>query len=96
VPVHSSADAIVQRGHVEPERGQFSPFTLTFAREDREQDLSGIQVKMPPGSWFDQRGAMCGEAQANAGTCSSASRIGTMTSPPVPVGIRSMSRARST
>ena len=29
--------------------GQFSPLTLTFNREDREQDLAGIQVKTPPG-----------------------------------------------
>ncbi len=29
--------------------GQFSPLTLTFNREDREQDLAAIQVKTPPG-----------------------------------------------
>ncbi|HJY99797.1 MAG TPA: hypothetical protein VJ305_03695, partial [Streptosporangiaceae bacterium] len=29
--------------------GEFSPLTLTFARADREQNLSGIQVKTPPG-----------------------------------------------
>jgi hypothetical protein len=67
-------------GTSNPNAGQFSPFTLTFAREDREQDLSGIQVKMPPGLLGSIAGVpLCGEEQANAGTCAAASRIGTMT-----------------
>ena len=67
-------------GTSNPNAGQFSPFTLTFAREDRQQDLSGIQVKMPPGLLGSITGVpLCGEEQANAGTCSVASRIGTMT-----------------
>jgi hypothetical protein len=67
-------------GTSNPNAGQFSPFTLTFAREDRQQDLSGIQVKMPPGLLGSITGVpLCGEAEANAGTCSPASRIGTMT-----------------
>jgi hypothetical protein len=60
--------------------GQYSPFTLTFAREDREQDLSGIQVHMPPGLLGTLSGVpLCGEPQASLGTCPQASRIGTMT-----------------
>jgi hypothetical protein len=67
-------------GTSNPNAGQFSPFTLTLAREDRQQDLSGIQVKMPPGLLGSLTGVpLCGEEQANAGTCSAASRIGTMT-----------------
>ncbi len=67
-------------GTSNPNAGQFSPFTLTFAREDRQQDLSGIQVKMPPGLLGSIAGVpLCDEEQANAGTCSVASRIGTMT-----------------
>ena len=67
-------------GTSNPNAGQFSPFTLTFAREDREQDLSGIQVKMPPGLLGSITGVpLCGEEQANAGTCAVSSRIGTMT-----------------
>ena len=67
-------------GTSNPNAGQFSPLTLTFGREDRGQDLSGIQVKMPPGLLGSISGVpLCGEEQANAGTCSSASRIGTMT-----------------
>ncbi|MGC2373633.1 MAG: hypothetical protein WA484_07140 [Solirubrobacteraceae bacterium] len=60
--------------------GQFSPLTLTFSREDREQDLAGIQVKTPPGLLGSLSGIpLCGEPQADLGTCSEASRIGTMT-----------------
>jgi hypothetical protein len=60
--------------------GQFSPLTLTFNREDREQDLAGIQVKTPPGLLGILSGVpLCGEPQADLGTCSEASRIGSMT-----------------
>ena len=60
--------------------GQFSPLTLTFNREDREQDLAAIQVKTPPGLLGTLTGVpLCGEPQADLGTCSEASRIGTMT-----------------
>jgi hypothetical protein len=67
-------------GTSNPNAGQFSPFTLTFAREDREQDLSGIQVHMPPGLLGLLSGIpLCGETQAQLGTCSLSSRIGTTT-----------------
>ncbi|MGC2373299.1 MAG: hypothetical protein WA484_05445, partial [Solirubrobacteraceae bacterium] len=60
--------------------GQFSPLTLTFSREDREQDLAGIQVTTPPGLLGSLSGIpLCGEPAADLGTCSEASRIGTMT-----------------
>jgi hypothetical protein len=60
--------------------GQFSPLTLTFNREGREQDLAGIQVKTPPGLLGILSGVpLCGEPQADLGTCSEASRIGSMT-----------------
>ena len=41
-------------GTSNPNAGQFSPLTVTFDREDREQDLSAIQVHMPPGSAGDR------------------------------------------
>jgi hypothetical protein len=67
-------------GTSNPNAGQFSPFTLTFAREDREQDLNGIQVNMPPGLLGSLTGIpLCAEVQAELGTCASSSRIGTMT-----------------
>jgi hypothetical protein len=67
-------------GTANPQAAAFSPFTLTFSRHDREQDLSGVTVNMPPGLLGKIAGIpQCPEAQANAGTCSPASRIGTAT-----------------
>jgi uncharacterized repeat protein (TIGR01451 family) len=67
-------------GTSNPNAGQFSPFTLTFGREDREQDLAGIQVRMPEGLLGTLTGIpLCGEPQASLGTCEEASRIGSMT-----------------
>jgi hypothetical protein len=67
-------------GTSNPDAGQFSPLTLTFGREDREQDLAAIQVKMPPGLLGTLSGIpLCGEPQADLGTCPEASRIGSMT-----------------
>jgi hypothetical protein len=64
-------------GTITPNAGGFSPFTLTFARRDREQDLSGISVRMPPGllgklSTVEQ----CPEPQASQGACAQQSMIG--------------------
>jgi hypothetical protein len=67
-------------GTSNPNAGQFSPLTLTFSRQDREQDLSGIQVRTPPGLLGTLAGIpLCGEPQASLGTCSADSRIGSMT-----------------
>jgi hypothetical protein len=57
--------------------GGFSPFVMTMSREDGEQSLQGIQLKMPPGvSGMLSHVKLCGEANANAGTCGSESEIG--------------------
>jgi uncharacterized repeat protein (TIGR01451 family) len=67
-------------GTSNPNAGQYSPLTVTFSREDREQDLSGIQVHTPPGLLGTLTGVpLCPEPQASLGTCDSASRIGSMT-----------------
>ncbi len=58
-------------------------FSLTFSREDREQDLSGLQVRMPLGLVGKIAGIpLCGEAEVHAaeadtGECPAASKIGT-------------------
>jgi hypothetical protein len=58
----------------------YSPFSVTFSRGDGEQDLGAIDVSTPPGLLGKIAGVpRCGEAEANAGTCSSASQIGTTT-----------------
>jgi uncharacterized repeat protein (TIGR01451 family) len=67
-------------GTVNPQAGAYSPFTLTFSRHDREQDLAGITVHMPPGLLGKIAGIpQCPNAQANTGGCPAASRIGSVT-----------------
>jgi hypothetical protein len=57
--------------------GGFSPFTMTMSREDGNQNLKSIQLKMPLGmSGTLSTVELCGEAQANAGTCGPESEIG--------------------
>jgi hypothetical protein len=64
-------------GTITPLAGGFSPFTLTFSRQDREQDLSGLSVKMPLGLLGIIKGTpLCEEPQAAQGTCSAASEVG--------------------
>ena len=79
-PAVPSLNPSFSAGTSNPNAGQFSPFTLTFGREDREQDLSGIQVHMPPGLLGTLTGIpLCEEPQASLGTCPGASQIGSMT-----------------
>jgi hypothetical protein len=67
-------------GTVSPAAGAFSPFTFTLARGDRQQYLSQLSVTTPPGLLgMLSSVSLCGEPQAQQGTCSSASEIGTTT-----------------
>ncbi len=60
--------------------GGFSPFTMTVSRGDGQQNIQGIQLHMPPGLSGLLTGVeLCGEAQANAGTCGPNSLIGETT-----------------
>jgi hypothetical protein len=69
-----------EAGTSNPNAGQLSPLTVTFNREDREQDLSQIKVVTPPGLLGSLAGVpLCGEPQADLGTCTAASQIGEMT-----------------
>jgi DNA-binding beta-propeller fold protein YncE len=57
--------------------GGFSPFTMTMSREDGQQNLQAITLHMPPGlSGLLSGVKLCGEAEANAGTCGPESEIG--------------------
>ncbi len=57
--------------------GGFSPFTMTMSREDGNQSLQAIQLHMPPGLSGLLAGVkLCGEAEADAGTCGPESQIG--------------------
>ncbi len=60
--------------------GGFSPFTMTVTREDGQQNIKGIDLHMPNGLSGLLTGVeLCGEAQADAGTCGSNSLIGETT-----------------
>jgi hypothetical protein len=57
--------------------GGFSPFTMTMSREDGEQPLRGVTLHMPPGVSGMLSGVkLCGEQQADEGTCGPESQIG--------------------
>jgi hypothetical protein len=65
-------------GTVTPQAGQFSSFTLNLSRQDREQYVKGIQIHTPPGLLGMLSSVpLCGAGEAEAGTCSAASKIGT-------------------
>jgi hypothetical protein len=60
-----------------PAAGAYSPLTVEFSRQDREQDLSGITVHTPAGMLGNLSGVpLCGEPQASQGSCGEASLIG--------------------
>jgi hypothetical protein len=64
-------------GSERPNAGAFAPFNLTLARADREQDLSAIQVRTPPGLvGMLSRVQPCGEPQAEREECGPQSLIG--------------------
>jgi hypothetical protein len=57
--------------------GAYSPFLLTFSREDHEQTLSAVTVTMPPGLLGSLSSvAQCPEPQAASGNCGAESLIG--------------------
>jgi hypothetical protein len=62
------------------EAGAFTSFLTTFTRSDADQHMQGVSVTMPKGLLGSLVGLpLCPEAQANAGTCSADSQIGTVT-----------------
>jgi hypothetical protein len=64
-------------GSTNIQTGAFSPFTMTMSREDGNQNLKAVQLKMPPGLLGTLASVkLCGEADANAGTCGPESLIG--------------------
>jgi uncharacterized repeat protein (TIGR01451 family) len=54
-------------GTISPQAGGYSPFTLTFSRQDSEQELSGLTVNLPPGLLGKLAGvSQCSDAQLAA------------------------------
>jgi hypothetical protein len=68
----------VTAGLSSSQAGQSSPFVLSLARSDTDQELSGLRVSLPTGLLAKIAGVtQCSDAQANAGTCPSDSQVGT-------------------
>ena len=60
--------------------GAFSPLTVSIGREDGQQAIESVKLKLPPGFSAAIAGVKpCGEAQAGAGTCGAESEIGETT-----------------
>jgi hypothetical protein len=67
-------------GTVNNQAAGYTPFTMTLARQDGEQRLSGVQVQMPPGLLGVLKNVtQCPEPQASKGECSATSQIGHVT-----------------
>jgi hypothetical protein len=64
-------------GTVSNQAGGFSPLSVTFTRQDSEQDVSGVSVVTPPGLLPILKGVeRCAEPQASQGACGPNSLIG--------------------
>jgi hypothetical protein len=73
-------DPSLMTGSLNIQAGAFTPFTMTMSREDGDQNLDAVQLKMPSGLLGTLSNVqLCGEAQANAGSCGPESLIGETT-----------------
>jgi hypothetical protein len=73
LPTFTAASATSQSGF-------YSPFTARIARSDRNQFLSRVRVKTPPGLLASISSVtQCPSVQAATGSCPASSRIGTAT-----------------
>ena len=69
-----------EAGTTSTQAGGYSPMSVSFAREDADEDLGGLSVTTPPGLSGNLTGVpLCGEPQAAEGTCPVASQIGEVT-----------------
>jgi hypothetical protein len=67
-------------GSVNNQAGAYSPFALSFSRQDTDQQFSGLSATLPPGLLAKLAGVpLCSDANANAGTCPAASQVGSVT-----------------
>lgn len=79
-PAQSPFAPAFSAGTTTPTADAYSSFTLTFSRRDGEQDLKSATVTLPPGLLgMLSRVALCGEPQAESGSCPPGSEIGKTT-----------------
>ncbi len=66
-------------GSTNLQAGAYTPFEVSFSRQDTDQELQGLTTTLPPGMLADVGSVpLCGEVQANAGTCPQSSQVGTV------------------
>ena len=64
-------------GSTNAQAGAYSPFTMTMSHEDGQQPLRSVQLHLPLGLLgMVSSVPLCGEAQADSGTCGAQSQIG--------------------
>jgi hypothetical protein len=70
----------LKAGSVVSSAGSFSPFALTLTRQDGEANPKAISVTLPQGLLAKLGGVpLCSDADATAGACPAASKIGSIT-----------------
>jgi hypothetical protein len=70
-------DPSLTAGSTTDQAGGYTDFSLLLQRADGQQRFSGLSFKAPKGlSGMIASVPLCGEAQANAGTCPESSKIG--------------------
>jgi hypothetical protein len=70
-------DPTLESGTTNINAGGFTPLTTTLSREDGQQPIQSVQLHYPAGvSGLLSGVKLCGEAQANEGTCGPESEIG--------------------
>lgn len=66
-------------GATNTQAGAYTPFVLSFARSDTDEDLAGLTVTLPAGLLANVGSVpLCSDADASAGTCPSSSQVGTV------------------
>jgi len=69
----------LEAGITNPVAGDFSPLVATLRREDGESNLSSFALTLPKGELAKLKGVpLCSDADATAGTCATASQIGSV------------------
>jgi hypothetical protein len=75
----SGFNPTLSAGTVSTQAGAYTPFSLSLARSDTDEEISGLTVKLPPGLLAKIAGVpQCTELQAAGDACPAASQIGTV------------------
>jgi hypothetical protein len=73
-------DPVMSAGTLNPSAGASSPFTFSIGRGDRQDIIDGLTATLPTGLLASIKDVpLCSDADANAGTCPAATRVGSAT-----------------